>query len=41
MEWAFRAPHTLRQRLGDGFNATDIAAMDPEDLVAVFCENPL
>jgi uncharacterized HhH-GPD family protein len=40
MEWAFRAPHTLRQRLGDGFNATDIAAMDPEDLVAVFCEKP-
>lgn len=40
MEWAFRAPHTLSQRLGPRFNATDIAAMDPEDLVAVFCEKP-
>ena len=40
MEWAFRSPHTLAQRLGDRFNATDIAAMDPEDLVAVFCEKP-
>ncbi len=40
MEWAFRAPFTLSQRLGDRFNATDIAAMDPEDLVAVFCEKP-
>ncbi len=40
MEWAFRAPHTLSHRLGDRFNPTDIAAMDPEDLVAVFCEKP-
>lgn len=40
MEWAFRSPFTLSQRLGDRFNATDIAAMDPEDLVAVFCEKP-
>ena len=28
MEWAFRAPFTLSQRLGERFNATDIAAMD-------------
>ena len=40
MEWAFRAPYTLSQRLGDRFNAPDIAAMDPEDLVAVFVEKP-
>ena len=40
MEWAFRAPFTLGQRLGERFNPTDIAAMDPEDLVAVFCEKP-
>lgn len=40
MEWAFRAPYTLSQRLGDRFTATDIAAMDPEELVAVFCEKP-
>ena len=40
MEWAFRAPFTLSQRLGERFNPTDIAAIDPEDLVAVFCEKP-
>lgn len=40
MEWAFRAPHTLAQRLGDHFNAPDIAALDPEELVAVFCAKP-
>lgn len=40
MEWAFRSPFTLSQRLGERFNATDIAAMDPEDLVAAFCEKP-
>lgn len=40
MEWAFRSPHTLKERLGDRFNAPAIAAMDPEDLVAVFCEKP-
>lgn len=40
MEWAFRAPYTLSQRLGDRFNCPDIAAMDPEDLVALFCEKP-
>ncbi|MBX3314132.1 MAG: Fe-S cluster assembly protein HesB [Actinobacteria bacterium] len=40
MEWAFRAPYTLSQRLGDRFTAADIAAMDPEDLVAVFVEKP-
>lgn len=40
MEWAFRAPHTLRERLGTRFNATDIAAMDPEELVEVFAAKP-
>jgi len=40
MEWAFKGPATLKQRLGDRFDATAIAAMDPEDLVAVFCEKP-
>lgn len=39
MEWAFRGPATLRDRLGH-LDATRIAAMDPEDLVAVFCEKP-
>lgn len=40
MEWAFRSPLTLSQRLGDRFNPSDIAAMDEQDLVAVFCEKP-
>jgi len=40
MEWAFRGPATLKGRLGDRFDAASIAAMDPEDLVAVFCEKP-
>ena len=40
MEWAFKAPSTLRARLGDRFDAAEIAAMDPEDLVAVFCDKP-
>jgi uncharacterized HhH-GPD family protein len=40
MEWAFRAPHTLAERLGPRFTATDIAAMDPEELVEVFCRKP-
>ncbi len=40
MEWAFRSPHTLKGRMGDRFDAAAIAAMDPEDLVEVFCEKP-
>lgn len=40
MEWAFRAPSSLKKRLGDRFSVSAIAAMDPEDLVAVFCEKP-
>ncbi len=40
MEWAFRAPATLKERLGDAWSPGGIATMDPEDLVAVFCEKP-
>lgn len=39
MEWAFRGPSTLRDRLGH-LDAATIAAMDPEALVAVFCDKP-
>lgn len=39
MEWAFRGPLTLKERLG-GLHTATIAAMDPEDLVAVFVEKP-
>ncbi|MCU1456220.1 MAG: (Fe-S)-cluster assembly protein [Actinomycetia bacterium] len=39
MEWAFRAPYTLRNRLG-GLDATAIAAMDPVALETVFRDKP-
>jgi uncharacterized HhH-GPD family protein len=39
MEWAFKGPSTLRDRLG-GLDATKIAAMPPEELEAVFKEKP-
>jgi uncharacterized HhH-GPD family protein len=40
MEWAFRGPATIAARLDGRFNAADIAAMDPEELVAVLCAKP-
>lgn len=40
MEWAFRGPYQLKARLGGTLDAGEIAAMDPEALVAVFCEKP-
>jgi uncharacterized HhH-GPD family protein len=40
MEWAFLGPATLKERLGGTLDANAIAAMDPEDLVAVFCAKP-
>jgi uncharacterized HhH-GPD family protein len=39
MEWAFRGPLELKQRLGK-LSASDIAAMDPEALREVFCVKP-
>lgn len=39
MEWAFRAPFTLADRLG-GFDAGRIAVMDGEDFVEVACRKP-
>ena len=40
MTWAFRSPMVIRERLGDRWSPAGIAAMDPEELVAVFCEKP-
>jgi uncharacterized HhH-GPD family protein len=40
MEWAFRGPATLKARLGGTLEPAAIAAMDPEDLVAIFCTKP-
>lgn len=39
MEWAFKGPATLRDRLGH-LDATHIAAMDPEAFVTVCCDKP-
>ena len=39
MEWAFRGPSTLRERLGT-LDAKAIAAMNPEEVEAVFRQKP-
>lgn len=39
MEWAFKGPYTLQQRLG-GLDATAIAAMSPDAIDAVFRDKP-
>lgn len=39
IEWAFRSPYVLSERLG-GLDATKIAAMPEDDFVAVFVEKP-
>lgn len=39
MEWAFRGPATLVERLG-GLDAAQIAAMDPDAFVEVFSAKP-
>ncbi len=42
MEWAFRGPFTLRERLGGGerLDAAAIAAMDPDEFEGVFRAKP-
>jgi uncharacterized HhH-GPD family protein len=40
MEWAFRAPYLLQERLGTELDATSIATMDPEEFVRHFVEKP-
>ncbi|MGH9077158.1 MAG: HhH-GPD-type base excision DNA repair protein [Acidimicrobiales bacterium] len=39
LEWAFSAPLALKERLG-ALDAAAIAGMDPEALVAAFCQRP-
>jgi uncharacterized HhH-GPD family protein len=39
MEWAFKGPHTLKERLGT-LDAAAIAAMSPDDVKAVFAAKP-
>ncbi|MCY4493444.1 MAG: Fe-S cluster assembly protein HesB [Acidimicrobiaceae bacterium] len=40
IEWAFASPLRLAQRLGGVLDAAEIAAMDPEELVAVAAAKP-
>jgi uncharacterized HhH-GPD family protein len=40
LEWAFKGPHTLQTRLGRKLDAADLAAMDPDELAAVFSKPP-
>jgi uncharacterized HhH-GPD family protein len=40
MEWAFKGPHTLQQRLGGRLDCSEIAAMSPDDVKAVFAAKP-
>ena len=36
MEWAFGAPHLLRERLGGTLDPATVASTDPEELLAAF-----
>src|SRR5438034_10682601 len=40
LEWAFRGPYTLTERLGTPLDASEIAAMDPGVLAAAFSARP-
>jgi uncharacterized HhH-GPD family protein len=40
MEWAFKGPHTLQERLGGRLDCAAIAAMSPDDLKDVFAAKP-
>ncbi len=40
MEWAFRSPSRLKDRLGGELDAATIAALSPDEVEAVFKEKP-
>jgi uncharacterized HhH-GPD family protein len=40
LEWAFRGPQVLSERLGSPLDAADIAAMDPAVLAKAFSDRP-
>ncbi|MDQ6614217.1 MAG: Fe-S cluster assembly protein HesB [Actinomycetota bacterium] len=40
LEWAFGGPWRLKGRLGGRLDATEVAAMDPDELGKVFAERP-
>jgi uncharacterized HhH-GPD family protein len=40
MEWAFRGPSTLQERLGGSLDAETIAALGPDKIEAIFRDKP-
>lgn len=40
LEWAFKGPLMLKERLGTSLDAAHIASMDPEELKAAFSTRP-
>lgn len=40
LEWAFKAPLLLKERLGGRLDAAEIAGMDADELTEVFCRRP-
>ncbi len=40
MEWAFKGPYSLRERLGGDLDATKLAAMSPEYVEELFKQKP-
>lgn len=40
IEWAFKSPHDLEQRLGGRLDPSEIAALDPSELARIFTEPP-
>jgi uncharacterized HhH-GPD family protein len=40
LEWAFKGPYVLTERLGMKLDAAELAAMDPEALTKAFSERP-
>ena len=40
MEWAFRGPFTLQERLGGSLDAATIAALGPDKVEAIFRDKP-
>jgi len=40
MEWAFKGPFTIRERLGGELDPATIASMDQDEFVTLCCEKP-
>jgi uncharacterized HhH-GPD family protein len=40
MEWAFKGPHTLKERLGGSLDPSSLAAMGPDEIEEVFRTKP-